>query len=83
MPRATTIAFEPAPAFLEALRRYLAKHNASDVTVYALALGSEDCQKTLTYFPEISGNSTLHPAEKVTQRTLLNRIDGHNLGYKI
>ena len=83
MPQATIIAFEPAPASLEALRRNLATHNASDVTVYALALGSEDCQKTLTYFPEIPGNSTLYPAEKVTQRTLLNRIDGHDLGYKI
>lgn len=83
IPRARIMAFEPAPASLEALRRNLATHNASDVTVYALALGSEDCQKTLTYFPEIPGNSTLHAAEKVTQRNLLNRVDGQELGYKI
>ena len=83
VPQARIIAFEPAPASLEALHRNLEMQNASDVTVYALALGFEDRQKTLTYFPEIPGNSTLHPAEKVTQRTLLNQIDGQDLGYKI
>lgn len=83
LPKAKILAFEPARESLQALQKNSELHKASDVTIYPFALGSEPSQKMLTYFPEIPGNSTLYVAEKMAQRTLLNRLDGQPLDHKI
>ncbi|KAG5985191.1 hypothetical protein E4U55_000436 [Claviceps digitariae] len=60
-PGARITAFEPAPETAQTLRRNLALHGVEeDVTVHECALGSRDCGMTLTYFPNMPGNSTLH-----------------------
>ncbi|KAG6011193.1 hypothetical protein E4U54_008222 [Claviceps lovelessii] len=58
-PRARVTAFEPAPETVPTLRRNLALHGLDDVKVHECALGDDDCTMTLTYFPDMPGNSTL------------------------
>jgi len=71
-PGARVLAFEPAPGNLDALRRNLDLHGNQDVTVYPCCLGTEaSAGVTLTYYPQLPGNSTLHPGEKELQRTLM------------
>ncbi|MER5704800.1 FkbM family methyltransferase [Micromonospora sp. NPDC002296] len=76
-PSARIAAFEPAPQNVEALRQNLALHRAEGVTIHPFCLGAEDqAEARLTYYPEMPGNSTLHPREKDLQRSLM----GERLG---
>ncbi|KAG6033291.1 hypothetical protein E4U19_006549 [Claviceps sp. Clav32 group G5] len=59
-PGARITAFEPAPDTAAALRLNLALHEVHGVEVHECALGSQDCEMKLTYFPNMPGNSTLH-----------------------
>ncbi|MEV5177249.1 FkbM family methyltransferase [Streptomyces flaveolus] len=72
-PDARILAFEPAPGNAQALHRNLRLHGAADgVTVHQCGLGAEPVERArLTYYPEMSGNSTLHPEEKVLHRRLM------------
>ncbi|KAG5913497.1 hypothetical protein E4U42_001112 [Claviceps africana] len=60
IPGARVTAFEPAPETAGTLRRNLALHGRDDVTVHECALGERDCAMTLTYFPNMPGNSSLN-----------------------
>ncbi|MFF4655690.1 FkbM family methyltransferase [Streptomyces sp. NPDC001381] len=72
-PDARILAFEPAPGNAEALHRNLRLHGAADgVTVRQCGLGAAQMEGAkLTYYPGMSGNSTLHPEEKVLHRRLM------------
>ncbi|KAK1966767.1 FkbM family methyltransferase [Colletotrichum eremochloae] len=70
-PSATILAFEPAPETYDILRRNLELHNVSDVETYAYGLSLKATTTKFTYFPNLPGNSTLHPEEKVELRNAI------------
>ncbi|MDT3396245.1 FkbM family methyltransferase [Streptomyces sp. B1866] len=71
-PRARVIAFEPAPETLDALRRNLALHGVEGVTIYPHGLAAEPAAAVpFTYYPDLPGNSTLHPEEKAFQKVVM------------
>lgn len=64
-PRATILAFEPAPNTFEDLRANVKLHGVEDgVELNQCALGSEETTQPFTFFPNFPGNSTLVPREK-------------------
>ncbi len=64
-PNATVLAFEPMPRTLEALRNNIELHELSNITVYPLALGSEEASETeFTFYPQAPANSTRYPERK-------------------
>ncbi|KAK2034914.1 FkbM family methyltransferase [Colletotrichum zoysiae] len=67
-PSATILAFEPAPQAYDLLRRNLELHHVSDVETHAFGLSSKATTAKFTYFPNLPGNSTLRPEEKVELR---------------
>lgn len=75
-PAARIAAFEPAPENLEALRRNLDLHGVTGVTVHPCGLGSDTSTTTFTYYPQMPGNSTFHPADKALQKSMM----GERLG---
>lgn len=75
-PDARIIAFEPAPENLQALARNLELHRATGVTTYPYGLGAAASEAAFTYYPQMPGNSTLHPAGKALQKSMM----GERLG---
>lgn len=75
-PAARIVAFEPAPENYQALLRNLELHQVRGVTTYPYALGPQAGDATFTYYPQMPGNSTLHPDGKVLQKRLM----GERLG---
>ncbi len=64
-PAATVLAFEPMPATLDALRKNIELHELSGVTVYPIALGTEEDSKVeFTFYVQAPANSTRYPEEK-------------------
>lgn len=71
-PAARILAFEPAPENVSALQQNLALHGVEGVSVYPMCLGTKELDGVqLTYYPELPGNSTLYPADKRLQRSLM------------
>jgi FkbM family methyltransferase len=70
-PAARILAFEPAPENYRALRQNLELHHIDDVTTYPYALGPKAGEAVFTYYPQMPGNSTLHPDGKVMQKRLM------------
>ncbi|KAK1979504.1 FkbM family methyltransferase [Colletotrichum cereale] len=70
-PSATILAFEPAPETYDVLRRNLELHNMSEVETYAYGLSSKATTTKLTYYPNLPGNSTLRPKEKVELKSAI------------
>lgn len=70
-PQASVIAFEPAPENVTALRRNLELHEVDGVAVHPVCLGAQPGEAQLTYYPQMPGNSTLHPGEKELQKSLM------------
>jgi FkbM family methyltransferase len=61
------VCLEPAALTRDCLERNVAESRWRDhhqVTVLADAVGSENAEAMITYFPNVPGNSTLFPAEK-------------------
>ncbi|MDQ3920223.1 MAG: amino acid adenylation domain-containing protein, partial [Acidobacteriota bacterium] len=71
-PRGRVVAVEPAPLLFEALKRNTAEH-AGRVTYYAAAAGEDDGTAPLTYYPKLSGMSSLRADQEADGR-LLRRI---------
>jgi FkbM family methyltransferase len=71
-PDATVLAFEPAPRTVDALRKNIELYDLSDVTVYPMALGTEeDSTIEFTFYPQAPANSTRYPEQKVLELNLL------------
>lgn len=61
------IAIEAAPPTAELLRRNVRDNGLDRVTVVRTAVGDTHGTTTLTYFPQLPGNSTLHPDVKQSE----------------
>jgi FkbM family methyltransferase len=73
-PDATVIAFEPVEQTAGVLRKNIALHHLSEVTVHTVALGSRrETDAPFTYYPALPGNSTQHPQLKQLQQTVMSR----------
>ena len=68
-PGAEVLAFEPAPASVELMRRNLELHGLDGVELHEVALGGEaEKDVPFTYYPMIPGNSTRYPEIKELQK---------------
>lgn len=63
-PAARILAFEPVPVTYSLFQRNMEHHGISGVTVHQCGLGRDDSQQTLTFYPDMPGNSTLYNEEK-------------------
>ncbi|PKY00686.1 methyltransferase FkbM [Aspergillus campestris IBT 28561] len=70
-PGAQILAFEPAPETFDVLTRNLDLHGASGVAAHRCALGADRHTATLTYYPNVPGNSTLRAMDKVRDQEIL------------
>ena len=75
-PAARIIAFEPAPENFQALTMNLKLHGVDAVEAHPYGLGTRAGRATFTYYPQMPGNSTLHPDEKALQKSMM----GERLG---
>jgi FkbM family methyltransferase len=65
-PGATVLAFEPMPPTLDALHKNIELHELSGITVYPVALGTEeDSCVEFTFYPQAPANSTRYPEQKL------------------
>jgi FkbM family methyltransferase len=71
-PKARIVAIEPVPALFEALRRNTAAY-AEQISYYCAAAGKEDGNALLTYYPKLSGMSSLR-SDPVADAALLRTI---------
>jgi FkbM family methyltransferase len=77
-PLGRVIAIEPVPILFEALKRNTVEY-AKRVTYYLTAAGDNDADATLTYYPKLSGMSSLR-ADPEADGALLRRIVSNLLG---
>ncbi|OAA53072.1 Methyltransferase FkbM [Cordyceps fumosorosea ARSEF 2679] len=86
-PSCRLVAFEPAPDTFAVLQANLALHklggDGGGVVAHRLALGAEAGSGSLTFFPNLPGNSTLVPDEKARFRELLGKEVGTNFTDKM
>ena len=75
-PGARILAFEPAPETFDVLTRNLTLHGASSVAAHRCALGEDSHMATLTYYPNVPGNSTLQAMDKVRDQKVLREYFG-------
>jgi FkbM family methyltransferase len=68
-PNARVFSFEPVPDVCALLRRNLSDAGFADAQVHQVALGARTGSAALTYFRQLSANSTAHPEEKPTEWT--------------
>jgi FkbM family methyltransferase len=67
-------AFEPVPDTFEALRRNIERYPRANVHIYNTGLGaSVDSSMAMTFFPNMTGNSTAYPDTKAAQREILSK----------
>lgn len=67
-------AFEPVPDTFEALRWNMERYPNANVHIYNTAFGASiDSRMTMTFFPNMTGNSTAHPEIMATQREVLSQ----------
>ncbi|MTJ07256.1 FkbM family methyltransferase [Anabaena sp. UHCC 0204] len=68
-------AFEPVKPIFEVLTANVNLHSVSNISLYNHGLGSENIsEKTFTFYPNMAGNSTSKPWEKVNQRAVMNTV---------
>ncbi|PPK68494.1 FkbM family methyltransferase [Actinokineospora auranticolor] len=70
-PGATVLAFEPMPRTIGALHRNIELHGLDGVTVYPVALGTEESTAEFTFYPQAPANSTRYPEQKTLLIALL------------
>jgi FkbM family methyltransferase len=79
-PEAAVYAFEPIPDTFKALEQNVCSLGCSDVYLFNVAIGSQDrVEKTFTYFPHMSGNSTAIPTLKESQKPIMDQIFGKEI----
>ena len=67
-------AFEPVPDTFEALRRNMERYPRANLHIYNTGLGaSADSSMAMTFFPNMTGNSTAYPEWKAAQREILSK----------
>jgi FkbM family methyltransferase len=67
-------AFEPVPDTFEALQQNMERYPRANVHLYNTGLGaSADSSMAMTFFPNMTGNSTAHPEWKAAQREILSK----------
>jgi FkbM family methyltransferase len=68
-------AFEPVPDTFEALRRNIERYPRANVHVYNTGLGAAaDSSMAMTFFPNMTGNSTAYPEMQAAQREILSKV---------
>ncbi|KAM3504334.1 hypothetical protein MY10362_003638 [Beauveria mimosiformis] len=82
-PACKVVAFEPAPDTFAVLTKNLALHAVDGVRAHRCALGATAGQGSLTFFPNLPGNSTLVPDEKRQFQELLGAEVGTNFTDKM
>ncbi|KAJ3492772.1 hypothetical protein NLG97_g5157 [Lecanicillium saksenae] len=82
-PDCKLLAFEPAPDTFRVLTENVALHKLEGVETFQLALGAEASTGSLTFFPNLPGNSTLVPEEKKRFQDLLGAEVGTNFTGKM
>src|SRR5262245_52546901 len=71
-PGATVLAVEPMPRTLDALRKNIELHELTGITVYPVALGTEENSSVeFTFSPQAPANSTRYPEQKIVDSPLL------------
>ena len=66
-------AFEPVKPIFDVLKANVNLHSVSNISLYNHGLGTENISaKTFTFYPNMAGNSTSKPWEKVNQRAVMN-----------
>ena len=75
-PEGRVVAIEPVPVLVEALKRNTESHG-SRIAYYSTAVGDHDASASMTYYPKLSGMSSLR-ASPAADASLLRRIM-HNL----
>jgi FkbM family methyltransferase len=67
-------AFEPVPDTFAALQRNMERYPRANVHIYNTGLGaSADSSMAMTFFPNMTGNSTAHPEIMAAQREILSQ----------
>lgn len=65
-------AFEPIKPIFEVLTHNIRLHNLENVSLFNYGIGSENAiERIFTYFPNLPGNSTEKPAEKLLQKAIM------------
>ena len=73
-PSSRILAFEPAPITFDTFQRNMELHKISGVEAHMCGLGAAESKAALTFFPNLPGNSTLHPESK---EDVMNIIKDH------
>lgn len=70
-------AFEPIAPTFAVLNANICLHNLTNVSLFPYALGSEDRQeRVFTFYPNMPGNSTSRPQDKIAQKDLMVDVFG-------
>jgi FkbM family methyltransferase len=70
-------AFEPIKSTYDVLVKNIELHRLTDVYMHNHALGSQDgTERAITFYPNVAGNSTAHPASKEAQKRMLTELIG-------
>ena len=73
-------AFEPIKSTYDVLVKNIELHGLKNVYAHNHALGSVDAsERTITFYPNLSGNSTAHPESKQEQKRLLTELIGPDM----
>ena len=60
-PRAQVLAFEPVPALVSLMTRNLDLHRITGVTLFQAAVGAQESEQSMIFYPTAPSNSTLYP----------------------
>jgi FkbM family methyltransferase len=76
-PTTQVFAFEPIEATYDVLCKNIESHRATGIYTFNYAVGSRDeAASTMTYYPNLAGNSTRHPDDKIPLKKLLTETLG-------
>ncbi|MEH2054069.1 FkbM family methyltransferase [Nostoc sp.] len=68
-------AFEPIKPIFDVLQANANLHSLSNITLFNYGLSSENnSAKSFTFYPNMAGNSTTKPLEKLEQREVMNAV---------
>ena len=70
-PSSRIIAFEPAPDTFSTFQKNMKLHNVSGVEAHQCGLGRSESSQSLTFYPNLPGNSTLYPEQKDDAKRLV------------
>ena len=68
-------AFEPIKQIFEVLQENIRLHSLHNISLFNYGLSSENnAEKLFTFYPNMAGNSTTKPLEKLEQRDAMNAV---------